>query len=251
MEKRAEVGRQRRARTREKILEAAFALLGREGGRSTRIDEICEKAQVARGTFYNYFSSVDELLTALTFEITHDYNLAMRAVIRAVPAGAIRSGFALRYYLHRTRQDPSWGWAMVNLSAGGPIFGEETARYGLEAIAEGLITEQFEAPSAQIAYDLMHGATLAGMITLLRSPQPEDYPEQLVALVMRGLGVSKTLIERCISANLPDPQEFVRRYGPTPAEGAGDLVGLSEFGRRWSDSAEVPGLQKEVNARRN
>jgi AcrR family transcriptional regulator len=233
LEKRAEIGRQRRARTREKILDAAFALLGREDGRSTRIDEICQAAEVARGTFYNYFSSVEELLRALTFEITHDYNLAVRAVIRAVPAGALRSGFALRYYLHRTRQDPSWGWAMVNLSAGGPIFGDETARYGLEAIAEGMITEQFHAPSVQIAYDLMHGATLAGMITLLRSPQADDYPEQLVALVMRGLGVSDSLIARCIGLELPDPQDFVARYGPSPSEGAGDLVGIQQFGRGW------------------
>jgi AcrR family transcriptional regulator len=236
LEKRAEIGRQRRARTREKILDAAFALLGREDGRSTRIDEICQEAEVARGTFYNYFSSVEELLRALTFEITHDYNLAVRAVIRAVPAGALRSGFALRYYLHRTRQDPSWGWAMVNLSAGGPIFGDETARYGLEAISEGMITEQFNAPSAQIAYDLMHGATLAGMITLLRSQQPDDYPEQLVALIMRGLGVSDTLIARCISLELPDPQAFVERYGPTPPEGAGDLAGIQKVGKGWPNA---------------
>jgi AcrR family transcriptional regulator len=234
LEKRTETGRKKREQTRERILEAAFLLLGREDGRSTRIDEICQKADVARGTFYNYFSSVEELLRALTFEISHEFNLAVRAVIRTVPAGALRSGFALRYYLHRTRQDPAWGWAMVNLSAAGPIFGDETARYGLEAIAEGMITEQFTAPSAQIAYDLMHGATLAGMITLLKSPQAEDYPEQLVTLIMRGLGVSETLIARSIGRELPDPQAFVEQYGRSPAEGAGDLAGIQQFGQGWS-----------------
>lgn len=228
-EKRAEVGRMRRERTREKILQAAFELLGREEGRSTRIEEICQAASVARGTFYNYFSSVEELFRALTFEISHDYNLAVRAVIKTVPAGAIRAGFALRYYMRRTRDDPSWGWAMVNLSVSGPIFGEETARYGLECIAEGLITEQFRSPSAQMAYDLMHGAALAGMITLLRSEQPEDYPEQMVTLIMRGVGVSETLIARCVGPELPDPFEFVAQHGQAPEHVEADLAGMAQF----------------------
>lgn len=237
LERRAEIGRRRREKTREKILQVAFELLGREQGRSTRIDEICEAAAVARGTFYNYFSSVEELFRALTFEISHDYNLAVRAVIKSVPAGAMRSAFALRYYMRRTRDDPSWGWAMVNLSAGGPVFGEETTRYGLECISEGLITEQFDAQSAQIAYDLMHGAALAGMITLLRSEQPEDYPEQLVALTLRGLGVSPTLVDRCISPELPDPFAFLQQHGAAPEEPSSKLADGNWLSSAWPKAA--------------
>ncbi len=244
LERRAEIGRLRRERTREKILKVAFELLGREEGRATRIDEICEAADVARGTFYNYYTSVEELFRALTFEISHDFNLAVRAVIQSVPAGAIRSGFALRYYMHRTRDDPSWGWAMVNLSACGPIFGEETTRYGLECIAEGLITEQFTAQSPQMTYDFMHGAALAGMITLLRSEQPEDYPEQMVALILRGLGVSPTLIERCIGPSLPDPFEFLRQHGAPPETATPDLVGRQQFSAGWSTAEAGPHLSE-------
>ena len=176
LERRAEIGRLRRERTRENILRVAFDLLGREEGRATQDRRNLRAAKVARGTFYNYYPSVDELFRALTFEISHNFNLAVRAVIQCVPSGAIRAAFALRYYLRRTRDDPSWGWAMVNLSAGGPIFGEETTRYGLEHITEGLITEQFHAQSPQMTYDFMHGAALGGMITLLRPTSPTITP---------------------------------------------------------------------------
>lgn len=206
LERRAEIGRERRTRTRAAILRTAFGLLGREDGRSTRIDEICQQAEVARGTFYNYFSSTDELFKALAFEISHDFNDAVRVVLQRLPAGAIRSAFALRYYLHKTRDDPAWGWAMVNLSAGGPIFGDETYRYATESIEEGLVTEQFSIPGPEVGRDLMMGSTLAAMITLLRSHQPPDYPELVVAQILRGLGVSATLIEKCVTPDLPDPQ---------------------------------------------
>lgn len=222
------------ARTHAREYPARGLRSARPRGRPSHADRRdLRSGQVARGTFYNYYPSVDELFRALTFEISHDFNLAVRAVIQCVPSGAIRAAFALRYYLRRTRDDPSWGWAMVNLSAGGPIFGEETTRYGLEHITEGLITEQFHAQSAQMTYDFMHGAALGGMITLLRSEQPEDYPECLVALIMRGLGVSPTLIERCITPELPDPVEFLRQHGAAPESRTPDLLTSANFAAGW------------------
>jgi AcrR family transcriptional regulator len=41
--------------TKERILEAAFGLFRKHGVEATTIEEICEKADVAKGTFFNYF----------------------------------------------------------------------------------------------------------------------------------------------------------------------------------------------------
>lgn len=41
--------------TKERILEAAFALFRRHGVEATTVEEICDKADVAKGTFFNYF----------------------------------------------------------------------------------------------------------------------------------------------------------------------------------------------------
>lgn len=55
----AEVELSRRERkkeeTKERIFKAAFALFKRQGVDATTVDEICEKADVAKGTFFNYF----------------------------------------------------------------------------------------------------------------------------------------------------------------------------------------------------
>ncbi|MFM2372920.1 MAG: HTH-type transcriptional regulator TtgR [Pseudomonadota bacterium] len=229
LERRAEIGRERRAKTRTKLLTAAFELLGKEGGRSARIEEICQAADVARGTFYNYFTSVDEMFRALTFEISHAFNDATRAVIRRVPAGAVRSAFALRYYLHKARDDREWGWAMVNLSAGGPIFGEETYRYATESIQEGMATGQFHLPSQEIGRDVMMGGTLSAMITILRADPGPDYPEAVIAQILRGLGVNEALIEKCVGPVLPDPFEFLASHGAAPESDTDGALGLTEM----------------------
>jgi TetR/AcrR family transcriptional regulator, cholesterol catabolism regulator len=41
--------------TKERIFNAAFALFKRQGVEATTVDEICGKADVAKGTFFNYF----------------------------------------------------------------------------------------------------------------------------------------------------------------------------------------------------
>ncbi|MDX3910853.1 MAG: TetR/AcrR family transcriptional regulator [Sphingobium sp.] len=194
-------------------MRSSFELLGRPEGRSSRIEEICNGAGVSRATFYNYFSSVEELFQATAFDISHDFNDAVRAVLRRVPGGAIRLAFALRYNLHQGRRDPPWGWALINLSVGGPIFGDEAARFCMETLEEGIMSEQFRAPNLSVAFDLVTGTALASMVTLLRKPQPENYPELVVAQLFQGLGVSETLIRKSISTDLPDPFEYSAVHG--------------------------------------
>src|SRR5689334_24445804 len=52
-----EVSRRERKKeeTKERIFKAAFALFKHKGVEATTIEEICEKADVAKGTFFNYF----------------------------------------------------------------------------------------------------------------------------------------------------------------------------------------------------
>jgi len=61
-----EVEQSRRERkkeeTKDRIFKAAFALFKRQGVEATTIDEICDKADVAKGTFFNYFPRKEAVL---------------------------------------------------------------------------------------------------------------------------------------------------------------------------------------------
>ena len=204
VERRAEIGQAKRARTRTDILKVAFDLLGREDGRATRIDDVCKAAHVSRGTFYNYFSSMDILFDELGFEISRDLNSNARTVMSEMHAGAERASAAVRYYLKRAREDSAWGWAVVNLSAPGPLFGTDTFRQATMSIADGIEAGEFYVSSVTIGRDLTLGTVLASMITMLRSDQPPDYPEMVARQILVGLGVKRDIIDRCIAMPLPD-----------------------------------------------
>jgi AcrR family transcriptional regulator len=55
--------------TREKILQAAFAVLSREGYENTSIKDIAEEARVAQGLVHYYFKSKQQLVMAVLLDV--------------------------------------------------------------------------------------------------------------------------------------------------------------------------------------
>lgn len=55
----------RRQETADRIAEAAASLFGERGFAATTVSEICERADVARQTFFNHFASKQELVEEL------------------------------------------------------------------------------------------------------------------------------------------------------------------------------------------
>ena len=188
--RRAEIGQERRARTRAQIQSAAFELLGRRNGLFTSIDEICRAASISRGTFYNYFASTQELFESLSFDLSHDFVDAVLSVTNEMPDAAERTAAAVRYYLDRAAKDPQWGWGVVNISVGGLIFGAETHAAALKTIALGIEAGVFTVATADLGRDLCLGVSLAAIMTQLDNKQPQSFSQEVAKSILVSLGVS-------------------------------------------------------------
>ena len=195
----------KRERTRKKILEAAFGLIGNEKGLTVRIEEICAAARVSRGTFYNYFASLEQLFEVLAIELSHDLNRALVATFdEEVRSHAEGSNAAIQHYLHYARRDPAWAWAMVHLSAFGPAFGAEAWDACSDAIAKGIEAGEFDVPNATVGRDLMTGTVLATVRTMLRSGSVESQPRVVAYHLLRALGVPDARAREVTDRPLPD-----------------------------------------------
>ncbi len=65
--------RERRKReVRDRILEAAVVLFERQGPQETRVDEICERADVAQKTFFNHFTTKQQLVSEIATRFLND-----------------------------------------------------------------------------------------------------------------------------------------------------------------------------------
>lgn len=187
---RVEIGQARRARTRTRILAAAFDLYGRENGLFSRVEEICHAAGVTRQTFYNHFASMDDLRDALTYEVTHDFMVTVTHAIQALPNAAERTAAAIRFYMGKAWNEPKWGWSMVNISASGIIFGLETYRQAEQTVKDGMAQRVFSISDARLGRDLILGTTLGAIVTQLREAPGPTFACEVTRQILIGLGVA-------------------------------------------------------------
>lgn len=71
---------------REELMNAAAKLFVGNGVKATSIDAIAEAAGVAKGTFYLYFATKDDIVVALVDRYAEHYGQALNAAIAARPA---------------------------------------------------------------------------------------------------------------------------------------------------------------------
>ena len=192
----------KRERTRKKILEAVFSLLGNDKGLTVRIEELCAVARVSRGTFYNYFTSLEQLFEILAIELSHDLNRALVVSWDETQSHAEGSNAAIQHYLNYAERDPAWAWAMVHLSAFGPTFGAEAWDACYRAIAQGIEAGEFDVPNATVGRDLMTGTVLASVRTTLRGGRSD--PRVVAHHLLRAFGVPDARAREIAENPLPD-----------------------------------------------
>jgi AcrR family transcriptional regulator len=202
--RRLELGRRRRAKTRAKVIAAAFELFGEEDGLHARIEDVSRRAGITRATFYDHFSGMAELRDAVTYEVTHDFLTSVTNTVSRLPDPRERISVAIRFYLHRVREVPGWGRSMINLSANGIIFGAETFRQAEMTVADAMAANQLKIADRASGRDLILGTTIAAISTMLREERGGDYPEQVVTLILVGLGVAPDAAAGIAARPLPE-----------------------------------------------
>jgi AcrR family transcriptional regulator len=101
-------GKKKRERTRSALLDSAIGVFASKGFEATRITDITKAANLANGTFYNYYQDKDELLrdvaAGLAVAITGQINEEMEGLDHA----PTRVTFATARILQGARREPEW-----------------------------------------------------------------------------------------------------------------------------------------------
>lgn len=74
--------------TREKIIDDCLALIWRNGVNGTSMSDIAEKAAILKGSFYNYFKSKEEFVSAVLESYATKWETNVVAVFREKKVGA-------------------------------------------------------------------------------------------------------------------------------------------------------------------
>jgi AcrR family transcriptional regulator len=118
---------EKKAAQRQKILESAKEVFFRDGFMDANLDEVAQRAGVAKGTLYRYFDSKGDLYVAVLSHNGQVFETRMReAATRAQsPADQLRE--VGRFYFSHWRHNPEYFqifWAVDNQAVIGGLPGE-------------------------------------------------------------------------------------------------------------------------------
>ncbi|MFC7473906.1 TetR/AcrR family transcriptional regulator [Dankookia sp. GCM10030260] len=189
MATRPEIGQHKRLRTRTALVEAAMRVFARLGPDTPVIGDFIAEAGVARGTFYNYFKTKEELLIAVAAVIA-DRIQAETRMLRGLVDPADRVACTVRLFIRQAAADATWGWIIVRVALIAAPLGE-TMRADLATdIADGIAAGRFQVAAPQVAYDLVLGAGLMGMRSVLRGEAAPGHAEAVARMLLLALGVA-------------------------------------------------------------
>ena len=196
---RTRVGKQRRERTRQKILEAALQVYARMGTDAPLIDDFIAEAEISRGTFYNHFSSTSELLQATVEWLNSDIIESIEGEIRNQTDPLLRLAIGVRYWLDKAEHDLTWAAFVARPDFIKGLSFEPVKRdlhLGREA---GL----FRFPNERVAFDLLAGTLILAMRGYVDGGVPEGYTADIIRVLLQGLGVNSDQIEEVLALPLP------------------------------------------------
>src|SRR5215471_15489972 len=89
--RRAEIGRERRAKTQAQLVEAARFLFTSRSIASITVEDVTRQARLAKGTFYSHFRRLDDLWAAVAAELVDAFADVADASRRSIadPVAAI------------------------------------------------------------------------------------------------------------------------------------------------------------------
>ena len=213
--RRAQIGQEKRARTRAALVAAAKSLFASRSIESVTIDEIVAQAGLAKGTFYTHFDDLDALTAAVADELVAAFDDLMQPDRLAIADPLDRIAFGCNAFIENALADPAWAQVVARMARFNPTIGEATRRRLIEDLRRALKDAAEPAPSLELALEIVIGLVLQALLAFAEKRVSRDDREPVLAAVLRALGVDGRRI-RSTLARLPKPALLLEAAEPTP-----------------------------------
>jgi AcrR family transcriptional regulator len=197
----------RKARTRASLLSAARRRFGEHGFDATTIAEIAEEADIAVGSFYNYFRTKEELLAALLEETLAGQLARMESRRSGITDPAEAISVAHRHFVRLASEEPEWARLLVRLDVPYQVAIAVLARPAMRDLRAGIRAGRFQVADPLLALRASGGALTAVMHAVLLGEVGKNADRHHAEGVLRSFGLDPAEAEEIARRPLPEPRE--------------------------------------------
>jgi len=198
-------------KVRAQLVSASPELVSIKPANEIKVEDVTEHAQVSRGTFYQCFRSVEDLLNVSAKqagqEITSPIILAGSTIVDVPLRMAAKTRMAIRLLTGM----PLLGKLM--LKAEWPFTDLQHKGYQdiKKDVAQGIEQGCFTDMPLEIATTLVISTLRGAIQEMLDAPQPQDYEDQVIYHLLLSLGVNAAIAEEISQIPLEQLPDLPKR----------------------------------------
>ena len=163
--------------------------MGRVGVEGATIAMITEDADVAFGSFYNYFKSKEEVALAVFTERIEQIAKVTDSIREAVADPALRISYVQHLLMREARSDPLWGWFLVRAGTSLDAIRRTFHDRAMKTLLEGSQLGRFTFASVEVVITITIASLYAVVRAMLEERIPEDSATSTVELLLRMYGI--------------------------------------------------------------
>ncbi|NGX10032.1 TetR/AcrR family transcriptional regulator [Mycobacteroides franklinii] len=190
--------RQRR-RTRRQLLDAGRTLIAAKGVPGLRIQEITDKADIALGSFYNYFDSKEAFLEAVITESLSELASAIigNADNETDPAEVV--ALACLRVVRLAQTEPDFARLIVNISHSEAVFGGALHPHARVAVERGIDSGRFIVADVEVLLTTVIGGAFALIGQILDGKHGARAEQAFTRHALASLGVNPQEAEAVVT----------------------------------------------------
>ena len=230
------VAEKKRALMRTRLLDAAMRVFADDSHPAPVIDDVIREAQVSRGTFYNYFDSMDQIVSAIGQAFSDEMATGVLPIYDVLSEPWQRASVGFRVFLLRALLDRKWAGFLVRVDAWPRNSMVDT--YMSADLENGLKKGQFAFDDVRVAADFLMGASVKTIQSIRQGvPDPNAYMDAAVRMALASVGCSAELAAQGVAFSTAYLHDWVTGANPMPKP-AWALNLRSKNGKFYSASAE-------------
>ncbi|WP_158511760.1 TetR/AcrR family transcriptional regulator [Sphingobium sp. TKS] len=184
-----------------------------KGLESSTIAEIVEEADVGVGSFYNHFTSKEELAQAVFSTVVEEFGAALEQVTRKQPNAAISTCFAIRRLIEQAERDRAWAAFIIQLEPSLQMLDRLLRDHARVGVQMGVDSGMFRVDDVEFAITAIHAVTIAIVKATLEGQITHKAAHRASALPLRMVGVSEEEANRLAALSMTALRKEARTTG--------------------------------------
>jgi AcrR family transcriptional regulator len=200
--RRAEIGREKRARTRAQLVAAASSLFARQAVESVTVDDVVKEAGVAKGTFYVHFEDLHALAAAVAKDLIQSFDELLQPGRLSISDPALRMAFGCSCFIDKALNDPGWARVVTRMAT--------SASNGLEVARSRFLEDMRRfstglpkgSVSPEVSLEIANGILLLLVGAFGEGRLSRRHREDAIRGILRAIGLDARQVKSVV-ARLP------------------------------------------------